>query len=463
MIKKTVLENVINKAIQNGADFCEIFAENKTRNDYALDTGKINKVSNSTEFGAGIRVALGSKYVYGYTNDISEANLAKIAYDLASTFNAKPNEFNVELKEETLDQAHAPQIMHEEVDVKKKVEIMHFAYETAKAYDKSISQVQVILWDEDQKVLIANSEGKLVRDNRVRTRLLIDTVAANDETMQTGYESVGGQSGYEMYTKEKIEYAAKEAARIAVTMLNADECMSGDMTVVLNNGFGGVIFHEACGHPLEATSVAKGLSVFCDKLGTKVASDVVTAIDDATITNGWGSGNIDDEGNKTEKNVLIKDGILQKYLVDKLNGKKMNTPANGVSRRQSYKLAPTSRMSNTYIDNGKSTFDEIIKATDKGIFAKRLGGGSVDPSTGDFNFAVMEGYLIENGKITTPIRGATLVGNGAEVLHKIDMVANNLDFARGMCGSVSGSIPADVGQPTLRVSSITVGGRKGSE
>ncbi len=246
-------------------------------------------------------------------------------------------------------------------------------------------------------------------------------------------------------------------------MVEAEECPSKEMPVILNNGFGGVIFHEACGHPLEATTVARGLSVFSNKLGTRIASDVVTAIDDATFENAWGSANYDDEGNPTKRNVLIKDGILKSYLFDDFNTRLLDHPATSSGRRQSYKYMPTSRMSNTYIDNGSSTFDEIIENTKYGLFDAKLGGGSVNPTTGDFNFSVMEGYIVENGKIIKPVRGATLVGNGAEVLHKIDMVANNLSFGQGMCGSSSGSIPTDVGQPTLRVSKMTVGGRKGAE
>jgi TldD protein len=230
--------------------------------------------------------------------------------------------------------------------------------------------------------------------------------------------------------------------------------------VIIHNGFGGVIFHEACGHGLEATSVAKNNSVFAEKIGEKVASDIVTAVDDGTIPNEWGSSNIDDEGNPTQKNILIENGILKGYMIDKLNGRRMNMEPTGSSRRQSYKYPPTSRMTNTFIASGKSNFDEIISSTEKGLFAKYMGGGSVNPATGEFNFAVMEGYLVENGKIIKPVRGATLIGKGINILKKIDMVGDNLSFGQGMCGSSSGSVPANVGQPTIRVSEITVGGRE---
>jgi TldD protein len=245
-------------------------------------------------------------------------------------------------------------------------------------------------------------------------------------------------------------------------MLKADPCPPGKLPVAIENGFGGVIFHEACGHSLEATSVAKGQSVFCDMLGKKIASEVVTAVDDSTIPNGWGSYNIDDEGEASRKNVLIENGILKSYLVDKLNGRRMNMPSTGSGRRQSYAYAPTSRMSNTYIAAGESLDKEIISSINDGLYCAQMGGGSVNPITGEFNFSVQEGYLIKNGAIDKPVRGATLIGKGSDVIKNIDMVGKEMKTGQGMCGSISGSLPADVGQPLIRVSEITVGGRQGS-
>jgi TldD protein len=243
-------------------------------------------------------------------------------------------------------------------------------------------------------------------------------------------------------------------------MAHGDLCPSGKMPVIIDNGFGGVIFHEACGHGLEATSVAKGTSVYTGKLGEKIASDVVTAIDDGTIPNGWGSFNINDEGEKPQRNVLFENGVLKNYMIDKLGSIRMGMAQTGAGRRQSYQFAPTSRMTNTYIAPGKSSNEEIFKNTEYGLYAKKMGGGSVNPATGDFNFAVLEGYLVENGEITTPVRGATLIGTGLEVIQQIDMVGKELEYGQGMCGSSSGSIPAWVGQPMIRVKEITVGGRK---
>jgi TldD protein len=292
--------------------------------------------------------------------------------------------------------------------------------------------------------------------------MYINAIAGKDGMMQTGGEGPGSGKGYEYFLEDiHIEDYAISAAKVAKTMLLADECPGGVMPVVIDNRFGGVIFHEACGHSLEATSVAKNASVFSGKLGERIASPIVTAIDDGTIENGWGSANFDDEGYPQQRRVLIDKGILTSYMIDFLNARRMKQQPTGSSRRESYKYAPTSRMSNTYIDKGESTLAEIIANTPYGLYAKKMGGGSVNPGSGDFNFAVSEGYMIRDGKIAEAVRGASLVGNGSEILHKIDMVADNLDRDRGMCGSVSGSIPADVGQPALRVSSITVGGKKG--
>ena len=336
---------------------------------------------------------------------------------------------------------------------------MKDAYNSAKDYSNYISQVNVTYLDKDQKILIANSDGLYTEDRRVRTRLGISAVASNGSEKQTGFEGPGRLKGFEIFEEIDPEYYGKEAARVAHTMLHAKNCPAGNMTVAIDNGFGGVIFHEACGHSLEATSVAKGNSVFSDKLGQQIASSKVTAIDDGTLQNHWGSANIDDEGNLTQKNVLIENGILKSFMVDKLNGRRMGMKATGSSRRQSYKFAPTSRMTNTYIAAGKDNPEDIIKSIQYGLYAKKMGGGSVNPVTGEFNFAVSEGYIVKNGQIQEPVRGASLIGKGSEVLMNIDMVGNNLKQAQGMCGSVSGSIPTNVGQPMIRVKDITVGGR----
>jgi TldD protein len=307
--------------------------------------------------------------------------------------------------------------------------------------------------------MIANSEGLYAEDSRVRTRISIEAIARKGDIMQTGTMRPGASKGFEFVKNLDIEANAKDASRIAVTMLHAEECPSGQFPVIIENAFGGVIFHEACGHGLEATSVAKGNSVFSGRLGEKVASDVVTAIDDGTLENEWGTLNVDDEGTKTQRNVLIENGVLKGYMIDKLNGRRMGMKSTGSARRESYKYAPTSRMTNTFIDKGTSKLEDMISSMDEGLYCRYLGGGSVNPATGDYNFAVTEGYLVKNGKIEKPVRGATLIGNGAETLYNVEMVGDNLAHGQGMCGSISGSIPANVGQPAIKVKKMTVGGR----
>jgi TldD protein len=463
LLKKALVEQLIQTALSTGADFAEVFVEDRASESIQLIGGRVEKVNSSKTFGVGVRVALGFQSVYGYTNSKNPAELLKLASDLSKSFHSEKILIPAPLGELEFGQRHKVKISPRNVKQSEKVALMKKAYDAAKGYDPVIQQVSVNAGDWVQDVEIANSEGRYVHDTRVRVRFYITAIAGKDGVMQTGGEGPGSGKGYEYFYEDiNLEDIARDAARTAKTMLFASDCPSGIMPVIIDNKFGGVIFHEACGHSLEATSVAKNASVFCGKLGQFIASPIVTAIDDGTIENGWGSANFDDEGYPQQRRVLIENGILKSYMVDKLNSRRMNHAPTGSSRRESYRFAPTSRMSNTFIDNGTSTLEAMIAATSYGLYAAKMGGGSVNPGSGDFNFAVSEGYLIRDGKIAEPVRGASLVGNGAEILHKIDMVAGNLERARGMCGSASGSIPADVGQPSLRVSSITVGGKKGA-
>lgn len=462
MITKANAKKILDITLSSGADFGELFFEDTIESSLKLENGVVSKVNSGNVYGCGIRILKKDKCVYGYTNDISMKSLAKLATTLKDSFFGS-KEYEVKpLKLVKSSNKHLPKIPYEEVSQEELLSLLKKAYTAAKEYDEKISKVDVGFSYDNKKITIFNSDGKIVKDQHTRGRMSIIVIASKDGEMQMMHSGPGAQKGFE-YFKDEIDVVAiaKQTAKSAITMLLADECPAKVMPVIIDNGFGGVIFHEACGHPLEASAVSKNLSPFANKIGQKVASEVVSAIDDGTIEGGWGSGNFDDEGNKTTRNVLIKDGILQNYLIDNFNGRVMNRDGNGACRRESYKYQPTSRMSNTFIDNGKSTFDEIISSTKYGLYAKSLGGGSVNPTTGDFNFAVNEGYIVENGKIAYPVKGATLIGNGADVLLKIDMVGNNLERAQGICGAASGSIPADVGQPTIRVSSMTVGGRGG--
>jgi len=461
MLERQVIEQIFKTALLSG-DFAEIFFEEKDTFSLTLSSQKIEKVLSGNDFGVGIRILDNSNVVYGYTNNLTNENLLLITKKLADSLEKK-----VTLREGIIGKPivevkqHKIKRMPDTVPVEEKVELLKKIDEVAREYDEKISQVEVSYSDSVQNIKIINSEGLNTSDTRVHTRINVSCIAKDGDNVQTGSSAPGGQKGFEFYSDDvDITEVAKEAARQAITLLSADDAPSKEMTVIMENGFGGVIFHEACGHGLEATSVAKKLSVFADKIGEKVASSCVTAIDDGTIPNGWGSMNIDDEGIKAQKNVLIKDGILQGYMIDRLGARRMQEKSSGSGRRQSYKFAPTSRMTNTFIAPGTSTLEDMLKDVKLGLYAKSMGGGSVNPTTGDFNFSVREGYLIEGGKITTPVKGATLIGSGPEVLHKIDMVGDNLSFAQGMCGSASGTIPADVGQPRIRVSSITVGGKK---
>ena len=330
----------------------------------------------------------------------------------------------------------------------------------ARAVSAEISQVTARLYDWETDVIIANSEGLFIPDRRVYTRLALTAVASGGGESQTGSYNPGAMMGFELFgSRVNPEDVGRRAAKQAVTMLHAEPCPAGVMCAVIDKGFGGVIFHEACGHSLEATAVAFGNSEFAGKLGQQIASPIVTAIDDGTIPNAWGSINIDDEGTPARKNVLIEKGILKSYMIDKFNGRRMGMESTGNARRESFAYTTTSRMTNTYIAPGQDSNEDIIASMEYGLYAKQMGGGSVNPVTGEFNFAVTEGYMVRNGKICEPVRGASLVGKGSEVIMNIDMVGKDLEMGQGMCGSSSGSVPTNVGQPLIRVSSITVGGR----
>lgn len=460
MLSKEVIEKVICSALDVGGDFVELYAENTLRNSVSMIDGKIDSALCSRDYGVGIRILLGTKCVYASTNDTSEAVLTRLAVQLAHTLKCDEHTSAARLIDRSFKSAHPFVYIPSEVDIKRKADLVKTAYRAAKDYSSDISQVQVNCIDRDSNILIANSEGVFAEDRRVYTRLYITAVASAGGENQVGVAGPGRRMGFEVFNTV-IDPAAHalSAAKQAVTMLHANECPSGRMQVAIENGFGGVIFHEACGHSLEATSVAKGNSEFAGKIGEQIASSKVTAIDDGTIPNAWGSIDIDDEGNFARKNVLIENGVLKGYMIDKLGGRMMGMEPTGSSRRQSYEFAPTSRMTNTYIAEGPDENDDIIKSMHNGLYAKKMGGGSVNPVTGEFNFAVSEGYLVRNGEICEPVRGASLVGKGSEILMKIDMVGKNLDCGQGMCGSSSGSIPVNVGQPLIRVSDITVGGK----
>ena len=458
-LSKEQCKEILSVALETGADFAEVFLEDTVNFSQEMISCKTTKSNTSMVKGAAFRIIKGDVVVNSTTTDISYENLINEAKKLASNFDGKKitevaefkdttNNNNVKINEDRIYDDATPLLLK--------------ASEAALAVSKEIVQTVAGVTKKNQEIFVFASDGAYAHDHRCNTRISITAVASDGKNMQSINSNVGANKAMEQYDGFDAAAMGKETAESAVTMLHADEMVGGEIPVVIHNGFGGVILHEAAVHSLEATSVARGMSVFCGKIGEKIGSDIVNAVDCGTDYEAWGSLNVDDEGTPTRCNVLIENGILKSYLVDKRNSKKMNHPITGSSRRESYKHMTTSRMTNTYFLNGTSTFEEIIANTKYGLFAKRMGGGSVNPATGEFNFAVNEGYMIEDGKITKPVRGATLVGSGKDVLMRIDMIANNLSHGHGMCGSMSGSIPTNVGQPTIRVSKMTVGG-KGSK
>ncbi len=460
MIARDVCERVLQRAASTGADYAEIFAEYTVDNGIRMITGKVDAVDDTVIAGAGIRVFKGLRSVMASTVDTSEAGLMRCAERAAEALGQGDAAMTIRLRERLFGDVHPVRVAPVSVPNDEKVSVLREADAAARNYDACIKRTSCSLVSVDHNILIATSEGLYTQDRQIRTRLVMTAVAEKNGETQTGSANPGYRMGMEMFEGLVDPTAVGiEAARQAAVMAGAGYCPAGVMPVAIGNGFGGVIFHEACGHSLEASSVAYGVSQFAGKLGQKIANEKVTAIDDGTIPNAWGSINIDDEGTPARKNVLIEKGILKSYMIDKMGGRRMNMESTGSARRESYAYATTSRMTNTYIAPGEDSDESIIASMEYGLYAKKMGGGSVNPATGEFNFAVNEGYLVRNGKICEPVRGASLVGKGSEAIQKIDMVSAELELGQGMCGSSSGSIPVNVGEPMIRVSSITVGGR----
>jgi TldD protein len=463
MLHPDLLADLLDLALATGADFAEFFVEKSQRSQLVLVNGEVDKTLSGLDAGIGIRLLQGDRCIYTFSNDFSPEALRQQVRETAAALSGSQQAIRSSLLARPSAPAFPVLVNPFEIAKPRKVDLMRLANRAAMAYDPLISQTRVVLSESSRQIQLANSDGLLTEDSRTYSRLMIEAVASANSEKQSGYHGPGARQGYEFIESLDVEALARDAARIARTILLAKPCPAGRMPVIIDNGFGGVIFHEACGHALEATALARHASVFQDKLGQQIASPLVTAIDDATIPLAWGSLTIDDEGAPAQRNVLIDKGILTSYLVDRHNGRKIGLPSTGSGRRESYRFAPTSRMSNTYIAGGDSSPESIIKDTAEGLYARSMGGGSVDPANGEFNFAVQEAYMIRNGEIAEPVRGATLIGKGADVLMRIDRVGNNLTQAQGMCGSISGSIPTNVGQPMIRVSELTVGGRGTAE
>ncbi len=460
MISRLHAAQALSEALKTGGDFAELFFQDQTAQTVSLRDGAVEDAVTQRIHGAGMRVFRGLSCVYVYSCDTTPSGLIALAKRAADAIGGAPQDIAVDLIGRHIRNIHEIKALPLDIPGARKANMLRGVCSAAKNAAPSIAHAYASLSCIQGEVQIFNSEGLATGDTRVRTRMSVEAIASDGTENQTGYEAPGAVMGYELFeTRVDAEKCAIEAAKCASTMLSAGNCPAGRMPVVMDGGFGGVVFHEACGHSLEATSVAFGTSEFCGKMGQQIASSRVTAIDDGTMPNEWGSTNIDDEGTDTTRLVLIENGILKNYMVDKLNGRRMDAAPTGSGRRQDFRFAPTSRMRNTYIAPGTDDENEMIAEIDCGLYAKKMGGGSVNPATGEFNFAVAEGYMIRDGKIAEPVRGATLIGKGAEVLMNIDRVGPRMWMAQGMCGSSSGSVPTNVGQPRIRISEITVGGR----
>jgi TldD protein len=460
VIDETVIDRVLVTALQTGGDFAEVFAEDKRSSSALFDDGKVEELTSGRDRGAGIRVVVGETTGFAHTADLSEAGLLAAAEAAAAAARGGGGGTRtVALTRRPADRGYTIETYPEDVPKARKVELLVRADEVARSAAGAVSQVSASYGDSRRRILVANSDGVLATDDTVRTLFSVNCVASGDTGMQTGRESVGRTVGFELFDTVDVEDLARRAADRALTKLRARPAPSGQMPVVIASGGGGVLFHEACGHGLEADLVGKGASVFKGRVGERVASPGVTVVDDGTMAREWGNFAIDDEGNLAQRNVLIEDGYLSDYMWDLLRARKEGRPSSGNGRRQSYQHLPMVRMTNTYLMAGEEDPEAIIASTPKGVFVKHLGGGQVNTATGDFVFGMTEAYLIEDGRITEPLREGNLIGNGPEVLQRIDALGN--DFATGppgTCGKDGQGVPVGDGVPTLRVSSLTIGG-----
>ena len=465
MISKKLAIQVLNEALSTGADYAEIFFEDSSSHSVLIENGKVETSSSNSLCGVGLRLLKENQCIYGYTNDLSKKGLLALANSLNKSFNGERLITVTKLDMIKAKNRNPVNRSYNDVPVEDKIALLREGVDEINSLkDPRIVRTFANFADTHRFVAVFNSKGKWFKRDAEFGRMMFQVIAADQNGFETGYEAPGAQQDISYFRTEKVnpKKCARKAAQTALKMLTAAECPSGKMPVVIGNGWGGVLFHESCGHPLEASAIAKGLSCFSkNKIGDMIASPIVSAVDDSTIPAQWGSIDIDDEGNLGSKRLLIKNGKLNDFMIDDFNGRRMGREGNGACRRQNYRYVPTSRMSNTYICNGKSTPEEVIGATKLGLYAVGFNGGSVDPTTGEFNFGCSEAYIIRDGKICEPVKGATLIGKGYEILKKIDMVANDLDLSQGMCGASSGSIRTNVGQPTLRVSEVIVGGRGG--
>ncbi|MGH9301010.1 MAG: TldD/PmbA family protein [Acidimicrobiales bacterium] len=465
MIDKAVVEAVLGRSLAQGGEFAEVFVEDKRSSAVSMDDARIEELSSGRDRGAGIRVVVGETTGFAHTTDLSEVGLMAAAEAAGSVAKAggggtRTVSLSVPGSRDGADRAVGGDglIRPDQVSKSAKVALLERANAQARSSDGAVTQVMAGYGDSLRRILVANSDGLWATDEQVRTRLSVTCVAEGDTGMQTGYESAAFTRGFEMFEDTDPEQVASEAARRAVAKLRARPAPSGVVPIVIKSGTGGILFHEACGHGLEADHIVKDSSVYTGRVGELVASPLVTLVDDGTVSRQWGTAGIDDEGRPSQRNVLIQDGILTDYMWDFLRARKEKKVSSANGRRQSYEHLPMVRMTNTYLMAGQEDPDEILAQTPNGVYVAQLGGGQVNTATGDFVFGMTEAYLIENGRITEPLRNANLIGNGPDVLSRIDVVGNDFGMCPGTCGKDGQSVPVGCGQPTLRITGVTIGG-----
>lgn len=458
LVEQDVLQRVLGEAMARGGQFAEVFVEDRQTSSAMLDQKRIEELSSGRDRGAGIRVVVGETTGFAHTADLSETGLLAAARAAASV--AREGGGGVrEIALSPLRSYNTQAVLSpSEVDKARKIELLLQADDVARSEGGEISQVQVALGDSVRRFVVANSEGVFAQDHQIRTRFNISCIASGDTGMQTGYRPIAATRGFEILTPEAIAEAARGAARQAITKLDARPAPSGNFPVVIAGGVGGMMFHEACGHGLEADAILKQASVYAGKVGQQVANPLVTLVDDGSVEGEWGYLNIDDEGNPGTRNVLIENGILTDYMWDYMQARKEGRKSSGNGRRQSYQHLPIVRMTNTFLAPGNDDPDAIIADTKNGVYIAQLGGGQVNTATGDFVFGMTMAYLIEDGKITSPLRDCNLIGNGPEALMNVDAVAGDFSIGPGTCGKDGQQVPVGTGQATMRLTSVTIGG-----
>lgn len=458
LVAQDVVERVLGTALERGGEFAEVFVEDRSTRSAMLDQRRVEELSSGRDRGAGIRVVVGDTTGFAHTADLSERGLRTAAEAAASVARGGGGGVREVALETLADYPTHAIILPSDVDKAKRIELLLHADDVARSEGSAITQVQVGLGDSIRRFMVANSDGVFAADHQVRTRFNVICVATGDTGMQTGYQPVAATRGFETLSPDAVAQAARGAARQAITKLDARPAPSGDLPVVLAGGSGGILFHEACGHGLEADAIMKNASVYAGKVGERVASPLVTLVDDGTMVGEWGYLAVDDEGRPSGRNVLIENGVLTDYMWDFLRARKEGRVSSGNGRRQSYQHLPMVRMTNTFLLEGESDPDEIVAQTPYGVYVAQLGGGQVNTATGDFVFGMTSAFLIENGKITAPLRDCNLIGNGPETLQRVDAVAADFSMTPGTCGKDGQSVPVGTGQATMRLSSVTIGG-----